>query len=57
MSGGHFQYQQYRIEDIAIEIDELVNSNDDQSLNEWGERIGRNYLPEVIERFREASHT
>ena len=57
MSGGHFQYQQHRIEDIAVEIDELIGSNDDQSLDEWGQRRGNNYQPEIIEKFREAAHT
>lgn len=57
MSGGHFDYDQYRIEDIAVGIDELVNSNEDQSINEWGETRGRNYPSEIIERFKEASHT
>lgn len=57
MSGGHFQYQQYRIEDIAVEIDEMIGSNDDQSLDEWGQRRGNNYPPEILEKFREAAHT
>jgi hypothetical protein len=56
MSGGHFQYQQYRIEDIAVEIDELIVSNDDESLDEWGQRRGNNYPPEILEKFREAAH-
>jgi hypothetical protein len=57
MSGGHFQYQQYRIEDIAKDIDELIGSNNDHSKNEWGDTRGRNYPPEVIEKFRETAHT
>ena len=57
MSGGHFQYQQYRIEDIAVEIDEMIESNDDETLDQYGERRGNGYPPEVIERFREAAHT
>lgn len=57
MSGGHFQYQQYQIENIAVEIDEIIGGNDDKSLDEWGQRRGNNYPPEVIEKFREASHT
>jgi hypothetical protein len=36
MSGGHFKYQQYRLNDIASQIKELIESNDDESLNEWG---------------------
>jgi hypothetical protein len=57
MSGGHFQYQQYRIEDIAVEIDEVIKSNDDESLDEWGQRRGNGYPPEIIQKFREAAHT
>ena len=57
MSGGHFQYQQYRIEDIAVEIDEVIKSNNDESLDEWGQRRGNGYPPEIIEKFREATHT
>lgn len=57
MSGGKFDYQQYRIEDIAVEIDDVIESNDDESLDEWGGHRGKNYPPEIIEKFREAAHT
>jgi hypothetical protein len=57
MSGGHFEYQQYRIEDIARGIEELVESNDDESLNEWGDRRGRGYSAETIEKFKIAVDT
>ena len=57
MSGGHFEYQQYRIEDIAVAIDEMIGSNDDQSLDEWGQQRGDNYPPEILEKFREAAYT
>ena len=57
MSGGHFQYQQYQIEEIANEIDRLIESNDDETLNDFGERFGNEYSPEVIEKFKEAAHT
>ena len=57
MSGGHFDYQQYRIDVIAEEIDEVIVSNDNESLDEWGQRRGNNYPPEIIEKFREAAHT
>ena len=53
MSEGHFEYNQYRIEDIAIEIDNLIKNNSDGDLDEYGGR----YPPEIIERFREESHT
>ena len=57
MSGGHFDYAQYRIEDIAVGIDEVIEANDDETLNECGQRRGNGYPPEVIEKFREAAHT
>ena len=57
MSGGHFQYRQFQIEQIASEIDELIESNDDETTNEWGDKKGYGFLPEIIERFKEASHT
>lgn len=44
MSGGHFDYLQFRIEDIARQIDELCLGGDGHSQN-------------VIEKFKEAAHT
>ncbi len=57
MSGGHFNYAQYRMEDIAIEIDRLVDENDSTEKDSWGEDISLHYPPEIIERFRQAAHT
>ena len=52
MSGGHFNYAQYRINDIAVEIDEVIKSND-----KFGWEEGNNYFPAIIEKFKEAAHT
>ena len=57
MSGGHFEYQQYRLNDIASQIKELIESNDDESLNEWGYRRGHGYSTETIEKFKIAVDT
>jgi len=57
MSGGHFDYNQYRIQDIADGIERLIANNEDDTLNEFGDPKGRHYPPEVIERFKEAAHT
>lgn len=54
MSGGHFDYSQYHISTIADTISSLVENNNDETLNEWGDKQGRNYSPETIERFQEA---
>jgi len=53
MSGGHFDYQQYRLIAIADEVEHLIESNDDETLNEWGDPKGRGYTPQTIVRFRE----
>jgi len=54
MSGGHFNYDQRRISDIAEDIRTLIENNDDDSLDEWGDHRGRGYSPETIARFKEA---
>ena len=53
MSGGHFGYAQHRISQIADEVEHLIESNEDQTLNEWGDPKGRGYTPQTIERFRD----
>lgn len=52
MSGGYFDYEQYKIDRIADEVDQLIISNDYNALNEWGDPIGRGYSPETIEQFK-----
>jgi len=56
MSGGHFCYDQRRIETIAHEIELLIANNDDTIPNKWGEMRGRGFSPEVLERLKEAAH-
>lgn len=55
MSGGHFFYIQDKIEEAACEIDQLIASNDDDTLDKYGDRLGRHYAPKVIARFRTAA--
>ena len=43
MSGGYFDYNQWKIGEIADEIEQLVRDNNDQSTNEWGDPVGRDY--------------
>lgn len=54
MSGGHFDYQQYRLHDIAEQIRELIASNDDQTRNQWGDKRGHGFRPETIAEFEVA---
>ena len=54
MSGGHFDYDQYRIDHIADSIEQLILTNDDKTLDEWGHPKGRGYSAETILKFRTA---
>ena len=48
MSGGHFQYRQYEIGQIAADIEEIIISNDDETKDEYGCVKGYGFSPEVI---------
>ncbi len=52
MSGGHFQYKQWEIGNIADEVEQLILTNDSEEKNEWGDRKGYHYSPETIEEFK-----
>lgn len=54
MSGGHFNYDQYKIGQIADDIQLLIDTNGSTERNGYGDRIGRGYPEEVVDRFREA---
>lgn len=54
MSGGHFNYDQYKIIDIAVEIDSLIKNNDSQETDEWGYSKGHGYSKETIDKFKDA---
>lgn len=54
MSGGHFDYSQHRIGDIARSIEELIESNNDKSKDEYGQQIGNEFKTETINKFKEA---
>jgi hypothetical protein len=57
MSGGHFDYAQYRIEDIAKEIDKLIANNDNPELDSFKCPIGTFYPDNIIEKFKDARNT
>ena len=54
MSGGHFDYKQWHIVNIAGEIQELIFSNDDESLDAWGDKRGKFYSDQTIKEFETA---
>jgi len=52
MSGGYFDYEQYKIDRIADEVDQLIISNDSTELNDYGDTKGHGFSPETIEQFK-----
>jgi len=54
MSGGHFNYDQYKIGQIADDIQLLIDTNDSTERDSYGDPLGRRYSPEIIQQFRDA---
>jgi hypothetical protein len=54
MSGGHFDYAQHYISDIASEIERLIETNDSTEKDSWGGDLGRHFDHDIIERFKYA---
>lgn len=54
MSGGHFNYKQHTLLDIADDIGSQILSNDSTEKNEFGDNIGNRYSPETIAQFEKA---
>lgn len=54
MSGGHFQYQQYKLIEMADEIEQLIYTNDSDEKDRWGDTIGAHYSRETIREFEKA---
>jgi hypothetical protein len=54
MSGGHFNYTQYQLTQIADDIEQLIVDNDNEEKNEWGDVTGRHYTAETIAEFQTA---
>lgn len=52
MSGGHWDYIQYRFQDIADDLDRLIEQNSSEELNEWGDTVGRHYSPKTVEKLK-----
>lgn len=52
MSGGHFNYNQHRINDIVTEIEHLIEQNEDKSLDEYGMTRGWGFSDATIACFK-----
>jgi len=54
MSGGHFNYKQNLLLDMADDIGSEILTNDSKEKNKWGDNIGNRYSPETIKEFEKA---
>ena len=54
MSGGHFNYKQHHMLDMADDIGGFILTNDSTEKDEWGNTIGKHYSPETIAEFEKA---
>lgn len=52
MSGGHFEYKDREINYIADEVQRLIETNNDESLDEYGHKKGYEFSETVIEQFK-----
>ena len=52
MSGGRIKY--YQIRDIVDKLEHLIETNEDKTLNEYGEMRGSHYTPNTIQAFKDA---
>lgn len=56
MSGGHFDYKQYHIREIADSVEQIINNNGKKKnykVSSWEDEFYYEYPPEVIEKFKE----
>jgi len=56
MSGGHFDYNQDRIDAVADEVEKLIADNDTSIKDGWGDPVGRFYSDETIAEFKKGLH-
>jgi hypothetical protein len=54
MSGGHFEYKQWEIGNIADEVEQLILDNDSEELDRYGDRKGCHFSEETMLEFRTA---
>jgi hypothetical protein len=55
MSGGRFDYVQFRLGEIVESIRSTIATNDSDEKNEWGETVGQHLPPDIIAKFAETA--
>jgi len=54
MSGGHFQYKQYEIGNIADQVEQMIIDNESEELDEWGNTKGYYFTEDTMAEFKKA---
>lgn len=52
MSGGHFDYNCFRIYEFAEDLQREIDQNDDKTIDSWGNAVGFEFSKETIERLQ-----
>ena len=52
MSGGHFNYVQHKIEEIAEDIEQIILSNNSTEVDQYGYRLGYRFTQGTIAEFQ-----
>lgn len=56
MSGGHFNYDQYKIGYIVDEIEQKIEHYNRDDVDDYGGKYRERYTPEEIAKFKEACY-
>jgi len=54
MSGGHFNYNQFRINEMVHEVQAIIDCNFSEELDAYGDKISYDFPQDVIDKFIEA---
>jgi len=54
MSGGYFDGQQYVLDQIVDQIQDVIYKNDVTELNDWGDIIGHGFSEQTITELKKA---
>jgi hypothetical protein len=55
MSGGHWDGRQFAMTMIADDLDHVVETNDNDTLDEWGNRQGKGYSKRTLDRIKKTA--
>ena len=55
MSGGRFDYVQFRFGEIVESIRSTITNNNSDEKDEWGDTIGQHLPPDIIAKFTETA--